>query len=58
MGITLTVVGIFGLALLIVSFKSGNIETPDYKVVKTLGDVEIREYPKMIVAQKIGRAHV
>ena len=51
MGITLTVVGILGLALLIVSFKSGNIETPDYKVVKTLGDVEIREYPKMIVAQ-------
>ncbi|MDA1182687.1 MAG: heme-binding protein [Bacteroidetes bacterium] len=42
---------IIGTSLVVVSFKSGDIETPDYKVVKTLGDVEIRQYPKMIVAQ-------
>ena len=40
-----------GLIMLLLSFKTGNIETPQYKVVKTIGDVEIRHYPKMIVAQ-------
>jgi len=32
-----------------VSFK--NIETPEYRVIKKLEDVEIRLYPKMIVAK-------
>ena len=32
------------------SFKK-DIETPDYKVIKTYGDVEIRLYPKMIIAK-------
>ncbi len=32
------------------SFKK-DIETPDYKVIKTYGEVEIRLYPKMIVAK-------
>ena len=40
-----------GLFVLLFSFKNGDIETPQYKVVKTIGDVEIRQYPKMIVAQ-------
>ena len=40
-----------GLIVLLLSFKTGDIETPQYKVVKTIGDVEIRQYPKMIVAQ-------
>ncbi len=42
---------IIGTSLAVVSFKSGDIETPDYKVIKTLGNVEIRQYPKMVVAQ-------
>lgn len=41
---------LLGLVLL-VSFKSNDIETPDYVVVKTIDEVEIRRYPKMIVAQ-------
>lgn len=37
------------------SFRFKGIETPDYKVIKTLGDVEIREYPQLILAQtKLG----
>jgi hypothetical protein len=33
------------LVLLLLSFTSNNIETPDYKVLKTIGKVEIRKYP-------------
>ena len=51
MWIALTITAIVGISALVVSFKSGDIETPDYKVVKSFGDVEIREYPQMIVAQ-------
>jgi hypothetical protein len=37
------------------SFRFKGIETPNYKVIKTLGDVEIREYPQLILAQtKLG----
>jgi hypothetical protein len=37
------------------SFRFKGIETPNYKVIKILGDVEIREYPQMILAQtKLG----
>lgn len=37
------------------SFRFKGIETPNYKVIKTFGDVEIREYPKLILAQtKLG----
>jgi len=37
------------------SFRLKGIETPNYKVIKTLGDVEIREYPQLILAQtKLG----
>ncbi len=37
--------------MVLFSFKTGNIETPQYKVIKNIGEVEIRQYPKMIVAQ-------
>lgn len=40
-----------GLVALFASFKYGDIETPPYKVVKTIGSIEIRQYPKMVVAQ-------
>lgn len=33
------------------SFRFKDIETPSYKLVKTIEDVEIRVYPKMILAQ-------
>jgi hypothetical protein len=33
------------------SFRFSNIETPSYRVIKTLGEVELRAYPKMTVAQ-------
>lgn len=42
-----------GLVTLLFAFKTGEIETPDYKVIKTIGEVEIRQYPKMVVAQTI-----
>ncbi len=40
-----------GLVMLLFAFKTGEIETPDYKVIRTIGEVEIRKYPKMVVAQ-------
>lgn len=33
------------------SFRFSNIETPAYRVIKTLGQVELRAYPQMTVAQ-------
>jgi hypothetical protein len=42
---------LIGLVSLIVSFKTGEIETPQYTIIKSIGEVEIRQYPKMIVAQ-------
>jgi hypothetical protein len=41
---------IITLFMALASFKK-DIETPDYKVIKTYGDVEIRLYPKMIIAK-------
>ncbi len=49
--ISLTIVVITGIGLLIVSFTSKNIETPNYKVIKTYDEVEVRLYPKMVVAK-------
>ncbi len=49
--ITLAVAALIGVVLLLLSFTSQNIETPDYRVLKTIGKVEIRKYPGMIVAQ-------
>lgn len=51
MWISLSIVIIALSGLLIVSFKSKDIESPVYKVIKTYGDVELRLYPKMIVAK-------
>ena len=46
---------ILGGVISFFSFRFKGIETPNYKVIKTLGDVEIREYPNMILAQtKLG----
>jgi len=47
--ISFSILVIFGLSYFIMSFK--NIETPDYKVVKTIDEMEIRLYPKMLVAK-------
>ena len=33
------------------SFRFSNIETPSYRVIKTLGSVELRAYPQMTIAQ-------
>lgn len=49
--ISLSIVIIALSGLLIVSFKSKDIESPVYKVIKTYGEVELRLYPKMIVAK-------
>ena len=46
---------ILGGVISFFSFRFKGIETPNYKVIKTLGEVEIREYPQMILAQtKLG----
>ena len=42
---------LIGLVMVLFSFKTGNIETPQYKVIKNIGEVEIRQYPEMVVAQ-------
>lgn len=42
--ITLVIVALF-------AFKSDGIEMPTYRVIKKYGDMEIREYPTMIIAQ-------
>lgn len=46
---------ILGGVISFFSFRFKGIETPNYKVIKMVGDVEIREYPQMILAQtKLG----
>jgi hypothetical protein len=49
--ISLLIVVVSGIGLLIVSFTSKNIETPKYKVIKNYDEVEVRLYPKMVVAK-------
>ena len=49
--ISLAFVVIVGIGFLIVSFTSKNIETPKYKVIKTYDEVEVRLYPKMVIAK-------
>lgn len=49
--ISLSVFSLLTILFLIVSFTSKKIETPDYKVIKTIGEVEVRLYPKMVVAK-------
>ena len=49
--ISLTIIVLVGITFIVVSFTSKDIETPDYKVLKTIDEVELRLYPKMIVAK-------
>lgn len=49
--ISLSIFGIITVLFLIVSFTSKFIETPEYKVIKTYDEVEVRLYPKMVVAK-------
>lgn len=50
-GIILTVAAVAVAIAMIVSFKSKGIEMPEYEVLKTYGDVEVRKYPNMVVAK-------
>lgn len=48
----ITVVGsVIIIGFLLYSFKLKDIEMPKYRVIKKLGEVEIREYPSLILAQ-------
>ena len=47
----LLLVLLFAVLGALFAFKSGGIEMPSYRVIKKYGDIEIREYPAMIVAQ-------
>lgn len=49
--VILVVVSVIALGFLFYSFRLKDIEIPKYRVVKQLGDVEIREYPSLILAQ-------
>lgn len=48
-----SVIGVFLIAQLLMSYKNGDIETPKYKVVKTYDSFEIRQYDSMILAQTV-----
>ncbi len=48
-----SVVGVFLIAQLLMSYKNGDIETPKYKVVKMYDSFEIRQYDSMILAQTV-----
>jgi hypothetical protein len=48
-----SVVGVFLIAQLLMSYKNSDIETPKYKVVKTYDSFEIRQYDSMILAQTV-----
>jgi hypothetical protein len=45
------VVSVIIIGFLLYSFKLKDIEMPKYRVIKKLGEVEIREYPSLILAQ-------
>ncbi len=45
------IIGLVVITVLAMSFTSKGTETPEYKVLKTIEDVEIRLYPNMIVAK-------
>lgn len=51
--IIVSVVGVFLIAQLLMSYKNSDIETPKYKVVKTYDSFEIRQYDAMILAQTV-----
>jgi hypothetical protein len=45
------VVSVILIGFIFYSFKVKDIEMPKYRVIKKLGEVEIREYPSLILAQ-------
>jgi hypothetical protein len=45
--LTISIVGIF------FAFKSDEIEMPDYRIIKKYGNVEIRQYSAMVIAQTL-----
>ncbi len=45
------VISVIIIGFLLYSFKLRDIEMPKYRVIKKLGEVEIREYPSLILAQ-------
>lgn len=49
--ISFAIILVAGIGLLVLSFTTKNIETPNYKVIKTYDEVEVRLYPKMVVAK-------
>lgn len=42
---------LFAVVGALLAFKSDGIEMPAYKVIKRIDDIEIRQYPAMVVAQ-------
>lgn len=42
---------VFGIAFMVVAFKTSDIETPAYTVLHRINEVEIRQYPNMVVAK-------
>ena len=48
-----SIVGVFIIAQVLMSYKNQDIETPTYKVIKTYDSFEIRQYDSMILAQTV-----
>lgn len=48
-----SVVGVFIIAQVLMSYKNQDIETPTYKVIKSYDSFEIRQYDSMILAQTV-----
>jgi hypothetical protein len=51
MGIALGLLLITALAFVAYAFKSNDIETPQFTVLRSYGEVQIRQYPQMLVAK-------
>ncbi|MBM3418426.1 MAG: heme-binding protein [Bacteroidetes bacterium] len=51
--ITATILTLFILVQVIMSYSNSKIENPDYKVIKDYGDFEVRQYDSMIVASTL-----
>ena len=49
--ITLGIMAVVAIITLLFAFRSGAIETPEYTVVRNLNKVEIRRYPKLVIAK-------
>lgn len=47
------IIAIIGIAVILFAFRSKDIEMPDYRVLKKYENVEIRQYPAMVIAQTI-----